>query len=228
MKPLRHLPEPGLFKHAIPDLAGVGRRGIKRLAIVLVGVNIVQVLLATGAVWLQSQPVYSIRTDLEGHTDVIQLHQADGRSLQEVDAFLRQWALRAFSWTPETVEDDRAWVEARSSVAVRHRLPEVIPGYDLALHADPRSVSSPRVSMRLADELRNLELQPDGTWKVAVRVAMNFWRTERLPSDEGVVDPSDDRWHHYGVVLRVRKQRRSFDLKEGLQVFEAHRIQLGE
>lgn len=169
------------------------------------------------------QPIYGIRTDLQGHSDVIRVDQAREMREAEVLEFVKQFAFFAFSWTPSTVSDDRRFVEERVTASVRAELPRIIPGYALALTEDPEKGTAPRVSMRIEEAAVRLE---EGKAKVELHLAINFWRTDRLPEDPGLVTTDEPDWHHYGVMVRVRQVPRTLDNPYGMLVEDLRRVQL--
>lgn len=73
-----------------------------------------------------------------------------------------------------------------------------------------------------------MEVRADDTgFRVVVRLAMNFWRTERMPADRGQELADDPGWHRYCVVMHVSLRKRSLVAPEGLVVDDLRRIQLG-
>ena len=205
------------------ELAGEGEFKKLRASLMLTVLCVANVGMAVVHLQEMVEPRYAIRTDLAGHADVIYLDEAKTPRDEEMLEFVKQFAFRAFSWTPSTAEEDWEYVESRVTPGLSKRLPSLIPGFQMATEASARNASSPRISVRIDDIRLRDNRKP---LRVELLLALNFWKKESLPAALGHVDPDADGWRRYGVVVQLSQVQRSLGNPNGLLVADIQRVRL--
>lgn len=222
------------------DLKGEGDFKKALLGAALVLGCVANVAVAGFTLVVKRGPHYAVRTDREGHSDLLVLPAgvaptfviargsggekllvlADGArpTLLESQHFLEILIIRLFAWDDATKESDRSFVLPKLSASVRERLPQLVPGYARSLEAGLKG----RVDVDVETTRVVSAALP---YQIEVRLSVEF-SGGYLPPGLGEKDADNPRKETYGFLFELSEAGRSRENPTGLLVTGITPVQL--